>query len=303
MTIFTGLLYFPEMIFPLSLDTFSIKNNVNGKNSSGLKQRDYFAICLIVKDDHLDIVEWIEYHKRMGCSKFYITDHNSSIPMLNTIRDYVSDGLVEYFFSDLRLHARAQLHVYNECLTKYGKRHKFMAFIDSDEFIVVTNSTQTIPDILKNYEQFGGVALNWKLFGSSGHVKRPSGGVLPNYHLCCPNIHIKSIVNTQFTIKTGSNPHMFVYEPGYFAVDTALHPVFGPFNINTSLPAPQYVYDIMYINHYNLKSEEDFKRKSARGRKCDDPAPFHTTYFRDVNAAATNICEILQMPTISVTLQ
>src|SRR4051794_2358924 len=40
------------------------------------KIQSYFAICLVVKDER-DLVEWIEYHHRMGCDKFYIFDHNS----------------------------------------------------------------------------------------------------------------------------------------------------------------------------------------------------------------------------------
>jgi len=37
-------------------------------NSSYLRP-NFFALCLAVKDD-LDIVEWIEYHWRKGCSNF-----------------------------------------------------------------------------------------------------------------------------------------------------------------------------------------------------------------------------------------
>lgn len=48
------------------------------------------------------------------------------------------------------------------------------------------------PDIrrlLKEYEAFGALALNWEMFGSNGHLQRPRGGVLINYHECMPLEH------------------------------------------------------------------------------------------------------------------
>lgn len=36
---------------------------------------------------------------------------------------------------------------------------------------------------------YGGLALNWVIFGSSGFKSRPRGGVLVNYHKCLPDQH------------------------------------------------------------------------------------------------------------------
>ena len=48
-------------------------------------------------------------------------------------------------------------------------------------------------------------------FGSCGHIRRPPGGVIANYHLCKPYRHIKSIVNTRYTLGPSSNTHAFIY--------------------------------------------------------------------------------------------
>lgn len=34
---------------------------------------------------------------------------------------------------------------------------------------------QSLPEFLNKYKDYGGVVVNWMLFGSSGHVKRPPG--------------------------------------------------------------------------------------------------------------------------------
>jgi hypothetical protein len=44
--------------------------------------------------------------------------------------------------------------------------------IDGDEFFVIMDGSPDLPSILKRYEAYGGLVVNWRLFGSSGHVKR-----------------------------------------------------------------------------------------------------------------------------------
>lgn len=149
--------------------------------------------------------------------------------------DYVEKGVVEYVYINGKNHPpryrTPQLYIYSKCLMDFGKYSKFMAFIDVDEFIVVTNPEKSIPMILKNYEKYGGLTLNWMFFGSSGHRSRPAGGVIENYVQCGKNPHIKSIVATDFVHSPSElNPHAFVYKDGYYAVDTNLDRVIGPAN-------------------------------------------------------------------------
>ena len=85
----------------------------------------YFAICLIIKNDQ-DIVEWIEYHKRMGCSKFYVFDHSSQPPLNSTISSYIESGLVDYSYIEGIFKPNPQIKVYRDCIDKYRENHTFM---------------------------------------------------------------------------------------------------------------------------------------------------------------------------------
>ena len=138
----------------------------------------YFSICLALKDDD-DVLEWIEYHHRMGCSKFYVFDNNSKPPMNATLADHINTGLVEYVYLQGSFKKagvpHVQFYIYDQCIKRYNKLHIFMGFIDVDEFIVPKAINTSIPDVLKNYEQYGGLALNWMRFGSSGFDRRPQG--------------------------------------------------------------------------------------------------------------------------------
>ena len=100
--------------------------------------KSYFAMCLVAKDEP-DLLEWIDYHHRMGCKKFYIFDNDSKDPMLGSIIpiDYLKSGLVEYTYVQRHNEINNQFYVYERCLHEFGHRHTFMAFIDADEFIVI----------------------------------------------------------------------------------------------------------------------------------------------------------------------
>jgi hypothetical protein len=264
--------------------------------------RSYLAACLIVKNELEYLPEWIEYHRRMGISKFYVFDHNSSVPVITSIRQYVLTNLVEYFFTDFhwadRRYPNFQIATYDRCLQQFGKLHTFMAFIDSDEFIVVVDKTKRIPDILTDYEQFGGVTMNWMVFGSSGHVATPPGGVLANYFKCFKNGCVKTIVNTKYALKPGGDPHHFLYTGGHFAVSAGNQSlrVDGPFNHHYST-----AFNTMYINHYNTRSYEDFIRKAKRGRATSDPHKLNDQYFHDIDRQAKSTCPILEMPAVEWT--
>ena len=171
-------------------------------------RRNYFAICFAVWDDP-DIVEWIEYHWRKGCSKFYIYDNYSNPPLSDLIRHYIDKEIVEYVYTVEEMKPSPQMYIYNQCFSKHKRKHRFIGFIDTDEFIVTANPSASIPLILSQYEQFGGLALSWMSFGSSGHIRRPVGGVIANYQWCFPNRHIKSIVNTKYTLGPSLNTHAF----------------------------------------------------------------------------------------------
>lgn len=52
----------------------------------------------------------------------------------------------------------------------------WMAFLDLDEFLVLQDGTTSILEFMKPYLQFGGLAVHWRFFGSSGLQSRPAGG-------------------------------------------------------------------------------------------------------------------------------
>lgn len=45
-----------------------------------------------------DLREWVEYHRDRGVMRFYIMDSNSTKPSGRQIADYISSGLIDYYY-------------------------------------------------------------------------------------------------------------------------------------------------------------------------------------------------------------
>lgn len=234
----------------------------------------YCSICLIVKDDHDYIREWIQYHLSIGIDHFYITDNGSEPPLDETIHDYIEHGLVTYRYDTRQ---RPQCAVYNECIQRHRDDCIWIAFIDSDEFIVLKRHV-SIKEFLQSYEQYGSLSVGWYLFGSNGHQEKQKL-VLPSYTKRIPiSNYYKTIVRPSHVAMMHVH-NVEHHTPDYFTVDEMFSRVSGPFPIyqNTSL---------IQLNHYVLRSHQDFEEKLARGGGTS-VNPRNWYFFEWVNKKAT----------------
>ena len=219
----------------------------------------------MTRDQNDDLLEWVDYHRSIGVTNIILFDHNGTVPVVNDVLEHVKSGfIISYtYFSYQPKYGRmnnSQLYVYHRCIDTYRNYFDHIGFIDTDEFIVIKNHSLNIIDILTEYKDYGGLTLNWMVIGSNGHIKRPSGGTLRNYNRCGKNKHIKTIVNTKYVTSPSGDPHSFNYMKKRFAVDTNKNRVVGSFNaVHDSL------YQVAYINHYYMRSFEDFQKKRLRG--------------------------------------
>jgi hypothetical protein len=268
-------------------------DRMNRLKVNGSKMVSYFAICTVVKDE-IDLHEWVEYHYRMGCGRFYIHDNspvNSDvIPASVQLKDFIENKVVT--IKNISHEIAPQLGVYHRCIRSYRLKHQFIGMIDADEFIVTRNNC-SIPSVLRRYDEYGGLTLNWMMLGSSGHQKRPPGGILPNYWSCAKSDHVKSIVNTNYAVSHYGNPHRFSYSHKKYAVDSD----FVKMDTHVNPPRPS-LYDTIYLNHYHLKSLEDFNRTRNRGRASttERSRKKSDTYFSRIDATMNSICPILNIP-------
>ena len=168
-----------------------------------LHNRDSFENKLIiitkVYNEARNIKEWIEYHKLVGVEKFIIYDNESADNLKEVLQPYIESGEVDYFYQEGNL-LDIQVELVNRAINMYRNKAKWIAIIDLDEFIVPVkreNILDAISDIEKNLgRKIPALAINWVMYGYSGHRTKPNGLVIENFNRNDGvNLHIKSIIN------------------------------------------------------------------------------------------------------------
>jgi hypothetical protein len=214
------------------------------------------SVAAMVLDENSYLPEWMAYHRLVGVDHFFLLDNGSQVPIKEVLAEEIALGRATVVDFKMRgVHREA----FNSILSQFGHLTRWMAFIDPDEFLV-PKSADDIPSILRDFEDFGGLAVNWMLFGSSGHKVRPSGLQIENFTTRNPDAHpsntfVKSIIQPGKTSESGG-PHHFLYKPGFFAVNEKKSPC-------ESLHSPP-SFDRIQLNHYQLRSRQEFEEKLAR---------------------------------------
>lgn len=234
--------------------------------------KHYLAVCAIAKNEGPYFKEWIDWHRQQGVEKFYIYDNESTDGTEEVLAPYVESGLVEYIYFP---GYRKQLAAYDDCLEKYRWDARWIAFIDLDEFIVPIKN-QSVPDFLREFEGFPAVEVNWLIYGSGGAKKRVPGTMMERFkHHSQPehylNRHVKSIVDTR-KVYNMIGCHEAARIEGY-AADSHGNPIKKHFRERE----PQQ--DVIRINHYAVRSFEEFLEKQNRGRASGTKRTVEMEYF------------------------
>lgn len=232
----------------------------------------YLAVCAIAKDEGPYFKEWIEWHRRMGVDKFYIYDNGSTDSTAQVLEPYVRSGLVE--LTDFPGY-RMQLAAYDDCFERHRFDARWIALIDLDEFIVPVKDS-SIPGFLSRFEDAPVVEINWLIYGSGGAKKRTEAPVMERFrhhsHGDHPlNRHVKSIVNPR-RVYGMIGCHEAARIDGK-AVDSHGEVISKGFRDR----APQQ--DVIKINHYAVRSRQEFVEKQNRGRASGTQRSVPEEYF------------------------
>lgn len=256
------------------------------------------SVALIEKNESRYLKEWIEYHLMMGAEHFYVYDHGSSDDPVSVLNPYIERGVVE-FGSVEGEHHPAQMSAYNDAVVRCRYETRYLALIDTDEFLMPMKhdrAIDAIEEIFASYEdtpfkfpgscKAGGIGINWRVFGTSGHETPAEGLVIDEYRYRGPdglmiNSHIKTICKP-LAVKNIINPHFVIYEPGYWCISEHGSLIPGPFFYDSRC-------DILRVNHYYTKSELEYKtrrmnyvrKEAGRQRLATEAEMEHTNEIRD----------------------
>ena len=232
---------------------------------------NYLTLGTCWKNEDSYALDFIKYHRSVCIEKFVIFDreYNHIAKMFENNNDI---EVIHYPDVEGNNHQEAwgQLIRYNQ------RKTKWLALIDADQCLVPVK-TNDVKKILKDYEDFASLQINWKSFGSSHHETRTEGSLYERFLLTCLNDNVYNY-HTQFICQPDRTIGIKTAEPHYpflpddeMMVNTNKEKI-DPFKIvslNPNTPLSFNVpplHDILYVNHYTNKSKEEWMIKNEKGR-------------------------------------
>ncbi len=218
--------------------------------------KHHLSICAIYRDEAQYLREWISLHRLVGVEHFYLYNNGSVDEHREALAPFMEEGVAEVLDWDFY---PGQLSAYGHCLGERRDESRWIAFVDTDEFLF-SPSGRPLPEILARFEQAPGVVVNWAMFGTSGHRTMPAGLVIESYLRRTDNEqanrHVKTIVDPRRAERPGINPHFFHYKDGSAVDETGAPMEEPPFSFTESVN-----FNLLRINHYYTKSEQEFLDK------------------------------------------
>ena len=246
------------------------------------------TITTLTKHSASYIKEWIEYHLLIGVDHFFILDNESTDDVYSVLLPYIEEQLITYVPWRDSSHRDIQFEtVVNTqqkglayVLSLYGCKSLWTALIDDDEFLL-PKSNRTMKDVLKDYTDHGGLAIGWAWFGSNGHISKPNGLVIESFtkrRMELDRLH-KAVIQPQY-FKRMKTVHFPIFIQSYSLVTEK-------FDVIPSHTLNYDTCDIIQLNHYKVKSKDDWTERIQRGAVAGPPwidklADFYAFNYNDV---------------------
>lgn len=256
----------------------------------------YLTVGSCLKGEDSYMLDFVKYHRSVGVEHFVFFDR-TYYPLKKLFENHADVEIIHFPDEPQNIHQEAwgQLIKYNQGKTKW------LALIDADQCLVPVKHSN-VCDILKEYEDFASVQLNWKSFGSSFQEKRLLGSVYERF-LLCAETNSKYNLPTQFICQPDrtlpikvEEPHYPRLPPGEISVNTNRETISSNkvVAMNPATPLTFNVpplYDVMWVAHYTNKSKEEFIIKNNKGRADIFGKKIHFTQFDEYDAECNKVTE------------
>jgi len=267
----------------LIINSINFPKSVSENDNEWPNAKYQYVLVACARWEKKYIKEWIMYHKSIGFDHIYLycNDDNPDdlyeeiLPFVVGENSFVT--FVHYKYKGM------QYQMYFHYMYNYITESKWMMFLDIDEFLCLKECNDVSLFMKPYQDRYDAVYFNWCFYGNNGHKKRPDGWVLLNYTKREPGV-------TPFTkniIRNKSLP----YKQFFASMNLPIH--HNPLSLDDTIRAcnvieesmngyyenfPEKAWDYLksgenrikiiekaYIAHFNMKSDEDFDLRLARG--------------------------------------
>ena len=137
------------------------------------RQRYKLGVMAIMKNEAMNLEEWIQHYLWQGVEQIYLIDNGSTDNSLKLLQPWIDQGVVKLISLEERWKQKAHyrtafkhFYVADEC--------QWLMIADLDEFWFCKKEGVNIREALNHYDEFDVIYTNWSIFGSSGHKAHPA---------------------------------------------------------------------------------------------------------------------------------
>jgi len=221
------------------------------------------------------ILEWVAWNIMIGFDKVIIFTNHNDDHSLDILEKLQTEGYVEYFELSPPADAKPQMYAFNKGIEwLHANKPDWVACFDADEYLVL-NKDRNLDEYLARFsDDVDAIAINWKIFGS-GKINRKGLGLTTERFLlrAKDNYSVHSQFKSIFRYKESllrfhhrafykESNTKYIYSNGEELSESAKKAGFRKEDIYIN-------YELAQLNHYTIRSFEEFLSKMDRGNGFD----------------------------------
>jgi hypothetical protein len=240
---------------------------------------NYLTLASMIRDEEHSIQEWLTFHYIQGFEQFVIVLHKCGDKTEERIRALP-------FADNIRIHkivgnpVQPQMSTFVWIAENYGHTTEWLMFCDGDEYSFCPD-TDDFREVLADYEDFGGLFLNWLEYGHCNQIGRPDKLCIETYTKRAAadswwHASGKSIVKPKELLRpyaptSESDPlgYSFLSPHMFKTAKPTVHTDFVPVSYQHWWCSEHICHDVARCNHYRYRSLADWYVRVRRGN-CND---------------------------------
>ena len=227
--------------------------------------------------------EWIDYHRNLGFTHFYLADNNfddSDEPYLKEIRKLPYVKIL-----DFKKRGYDQVGYVSQMYDKSPDAvNDWFLAIDVDEYFTL-NRNITLEEYKNLVMEHGcaSIKINWLVYGNNGHLKKENGTVIERFPLHTNIDYLETKSFSKGGIKAGIYVHNFIPKRSLKCCNS----LFQKCKCQKS-EMPKFTYEYAYIRHYFTKSEEEWAYKQKKWQYSNNPR-YRWDKYNKINCIPPNV--------------
>jgi len=219
------------------------------------------TLGVIVKNEAPYLAEWALFHRMIGFDRIvaYENDSDDSTPQI--LDRLKAAGVIDAHIPWRAVEGSPQLTAYIDATLNCAT--DWLMFLDADEFLAIRSRAPVNAFLAGFAPDVACVAVNWRIFGSSGHKTHEPGLVLERFtRAAAPQAAVNRHVKSFFRPRCARAIHM--HAPDLIAGRAVLASG-APLTMAAHGLSDVLDWSAAQVNHYFGKSWEEYVAKRQRG--------------------------------------